>query len=71
MEFLLFIILISFTLGFLWGRHTTKAAFTKVFKRFTDEMHRQYLLCLKAKGIQIKPDVQFDDSSHDKTRIAS
>lgn len=75
MEFLFFIILISFTAGFLWGRYTTKVAFTRVFKRFSNEMHKQYLACLKAKGIKIKSEFNMDlpveNTNHDKTSVAS
>ena len=56
MEFLCLVTLISFTAGFLWGRHTTKVAFTKAFKSFTDEVHKQYIACLKSQGIATRFD---------------
>lgn len=71
MEYLLFIIFISFAAGFLWGRHTTKHAFTKVFKMFRDEMHNQYIQCLKANGIKIKPDIPDDSCTDNDNRLAS
>ena len=66
MEFLCLVTLISFTAGFLWGRHTTKVAFTKSFKMFTDEVHKQYITCLKKKGI-VKT---YDENEHNQSKCA-
>ena len=66
MEFLCLVTLISFTAGFLWGRHTTKVAFTKAFKLFTDEVHKQYITCLKSKGIVTR----FDKNKEKPTKCA-
>ncbi len=56
MEYLSLVIFISFIAGFLWGRHTTKIAFSRSFKCFTNEMHKQYLACLKSKGVKLRQD---------------
>lgn len=65
MEYLSLVILISFTAGFLWGRHTTKIAFTRAFKGFTDEVHKQYLACLKSKGINTR----YDQKSSERSKV--
>ncbi len=62
MEYLSLVIVISFIAGFLWGRHTTKIAFTKAFKGFTNEVHKQYVTCLRSKGIKTR-----SDQKHQKT----
>ena len=56
MEYLSLVILISFSAGFLWGRHTTKIAFTRAFKGFTNEVYKQYVACLNSKGIKTRFD---------------
>lgn len=71
MEFLLFVCLISFTAGFLWGKHTTRVAFTKVFELFTHEMQRQYLFCLKKHGVKIKKSDPLKNSGSNITHLAS
>ena len=71
MDFLLFVCLLSFTAGFLWGRHTTRVAFTKVFELFTSEMHRQYLFCLKKNGVKVKKDDSIQRTASNITHLAS
>lgn len=71
MDFMLFVCLISFTAGFLWGRHTTRVAFTKVYELFTNEMHRQYLTCLKKHGIKIRRGDPAKNAQSNVTHLAS
>lgn len=71
MDLLLFVCLFSFVAGFLWGRHTTRIAFTKIFELFTNEMHSQYLFCLKKHGVKIRKDQPFSQSENNITHLAS
>lgn len=44
--------------GYAFGYWVAKIQMEKVFKRFSVEMHRQYLSLLKRHGIKIKPEYE-------------
>lgn len=58
MESMLFSMALGAVIGFLWGRYTTKRAFELVFKQFSDEVYRQYLMILEHHNVKIKPEVR-------------
>jgi len=52
MESYLIVAGISMFIGILWGSRITKLIYENSFKRFTEEVHKQYLYLLEKHGIK-------------------
>jgi len=54
MESYLIVAGVSMAIGVIWGRKSTRLIYENSFKKFTDEMHQQYLYLLEKHGIKKK-----------------
>lgn len=53
MDPLWLIALIIFMAGFFWGKYRAEKYIQGMYNKFTDEMHRQYLMLLKQHGVKL------------------
>ena len=54
MESYLIVAIVFLLIGIQWGKRSAKLVYENSFRRFTDEVHEQYLYLLDKHGIKRK-----------------